>query len=275
MGRQIVALPKQDLLLGLSRSEVSAYLALLRYHPANGSLLSKHSGVRRPNIYDVLRTLKQKGYVSELGKGLYVPLPPEELLKRLKTQINVELADFEKQVQAAQSTLNTEYVWTIKGYGKVIDKAREMIGSAEKELYLQLYREEAHYLDEEIQKALRRGVEIKYVSMGEPLTQYDLMVVHPNTEALEEGHGGRVFDVVRDKIEILVGMFAHGREDESPVNWAQNHWFVMAIREGIRHDFFHFFVHKLLDRGQSLTEKELRIYNLIKNDAWAEHCQPQ
>jgi hypothetical protein len=76
---------------------------------------------------------------------------------------------------------------------------------------------------------------------------------------------------VRDKVEILVGMFERGREDASPINWAKNHWFVMAIREGIRHDFFHYFMHKTYDLGQKLSEAEKELYELIKNDAWASH----
>ena len=83
-------------------------------------------------------------------------------------------------------------------------------------------------------------------------------------DKIEGSHGSRVFDVVRDKIEILVGMFEQGRENDSPINWAKNHWFVAAIRQGIRHDFFHYFVHKILDRGEELSDHEKKIYKLIQ-----------
>ena len=69
-----------------SKYESSCYLALLAKHPANGSQLSKLSGIARSRIYDVLRSLTNKKVIFEIEKGLYVPLPFEELKKRLRGQ---------------------------------------------------------------------------------------------------------------------------------------------------------------------------------------------
>lgn len=264
----LMAKPRQDT-LGLSQSELKTYFTLLKHSPANGSQLSRHSGVPRPNIYSILSTLKQKGVVAEIQEGLYAPLPPDEFLKRLRLRIDSDLDALEKQIRAVSKNHTTEYIWTIKGYDEVIIKAKEMIDSAKHELYVLLYPEEAGHLDTCLLEAARRGVEVKYVSMGTPSTRFELQVVHPGMEKLDGSLGGRVFDIVRDKIEILVGMFEAGKENDSPINWAKNHWFVMAIREGIRHDFFHYFIHKTLDLGKDLTDHEKKIYNLIKNDAWA------
>ncbi|MBW1676944.1 MAG: TrmB family transcriptional regulator [Deltaproteobacteria bacterium] len=261
MGRQNI--------LGLSQSEISTYLTLLGHNPANGSQLSRLSGVRRPNIYDVLRSLRQKGLVVELKGGLYAPLAPDEFLKRIRFKVDVELASLKERIQAVTKKSSTEYVWTIRGYDEVMAKAKEMICSAKEELYVLLYQEEAKHLDPYLLEAEQRGVEVKYVSMGPPLNRFKLQVVHPKMEKMHISHGGRVFDIVRDKIEILVGMFEQGRENDSAINWAKNHWFVMAIREGIRHDFFHYFIHKILDQGEKLTDHERKIYDIIKDDAWS------
>ncbi|MCP4687993.1 MAG: hypothetical protein GY859_08080 [Desulfobacterales bacterium] len=69
-----------------------------------------------------------------------------------------------------------------------------------------------------------------------------------------------------DKQEILVGLFEKDREDDSPINWAKNHWFVVAARDSLRHDFFHYFLHKTYDLGETLTGREAAIYELIKAD---------
>lgn len=66
-------------------------------------------------------------------------------------------------------------------------------------------------------------------------------------------------------------MFEGGREDRSPINRAENHWFVMAIREGIGHDFFHYFLHKTDDLGETLTEEEKERYQGINNHTRAWH----
>ena len=256
--------------LGLSQSELKTYLALLQHNPANGSQLSRHSGVPRANIYNILAALMDRGLVLELSDGLYAPLPPDEFLKRLRLRIDSDLASLEKQIKAVSKNHFTEYIWTLKGYGEVMARAKDMIDHARHELYVLLYPEEARQLDAHLLKAAQRGVQVKYVSMGVPVTRFELQVIHPRTEVIAQSHGGRVFDIVRDKVEILVGLFEHGRENDSPINWAKNHWFVSAIREGIRHDFFHYFISKILDRGEPLTDHEKKMYTLIQQDSWAE-----
>lgn len=57
-----------------SKYESKCYLALLAKHPANGSQLSRLSGIARSRIYDVLRSLANKKIVFEIEKGLYVRL---------------------------------------------------------------------------------------------------------------------------------------------------------------------------------------------------------
>jgi sugar-specific transcriptional regulator TrmB len=58
-----------------SKYESSCYLAMLTIHPANGSQLSKLSGIARSRIYDVLRNCVNKKIAFEIEKGLYEPLP--------------------------------------------------------------------------------------------------------------------------------------------------------------------------------------------------------
>ena len=57
--------------------------------------------------------------------------------------------------------------------------------------------------------------------------------------------------------ELLVGLFEKGKEDHSPISWAKNNWFVTTIREFVRHDFFHYFLYKIQDRKEELSERRL------------------
>jgi len=262
--------PRRKNTLGLSQSEIKTYLALLKHSPANGSQLSRHSGVPRANIYNILTSLINRGMATDLNGGFYVPLPPDEFLKRLRLRVDSDIASLEKQIEAVSKNQLMEYIWTIKGYDEVMAKAKDMIGHAQQELYVLLYPEEATHLDALLLEAQQRGVEIKYVSMGKPATPFELQVIHPDTDRVETSHGGRVFNVVRDKIEILVGVFKHDRENDSSINWAKNHWFVAAIREGIRHDFFHYFIHKIIDRGEALSDREKMMYQRIQRDVWGD-----
>lgn len=253
--------------LGFSQYEISCYLTLTGNHPINGSQLSKLSGIARSRIYDVLRNMAKKGLVQEVENGLYVPLPADELIKRLRNQFDGNILSLEKQLKEASRGDGFEYIWTVIGYQTVMDRAANMINSARNELYVRLFPKAARLLDPHLHKAEDRGVDIRYVSMGEVDLTFDVQVIHPDSEKLIYTLGGQSLDIIADKREALVGIFEKGNEDQSPISWTRNHWFVIANRDSLRHDFYHYFLDKTYDRKQELTAKEKQIYKLIKSDA--------
>ena len=72
--------------LGLSKNEVSVYLALLKLGQASANDIAKHSNVHRTNVYDTLKTLSEKGLVSYTvveKKKLFKGENPENLITML------------------------------------------------------------------------------------------------------------------------------------------------------------------------------------------------
>ncbi len=251
---------------GFSQYETACYLALAAKHPANGSQLSKVSGIARSRIYDVLRNMTKKGLVQEAGNGEYVPIPPDELVKRLRSEFEHNIATLEEQLQEIANESAYEYVWAIFGYDYVIKRALEMIKAARQELYVRLFPDAARYLHNALCDAVERGVAVRYVAMGATHVTFAVQVIHPDSESLIDTLGGYSFDIVADKSEALVGMFELGNEDRSPINWTRNHWFVVSGRDSLRHDFYHYFLHKMYEKKQELSEREKRIYDVIKSD---------
>ena len=252
--------------LGLSQYEIKAYLALVGEFPINGSQLSRRSGIPRARIYDVLISLKDKGLAVELKDGFYAPLPPEELIKRLRHSFETNIEELEAKLASATASESYDFVWIMRGYDQVMTKAREMIGRARQEIYVRLYPPEGQTLADNLRQAQDRGIPVNYISMGHPPSLLDHQVVHPDAEVIETHVGGRTFDLVVDREEVLVGMFETGNQDRSPINWAKNHWFVIATRDSLRHDFFHYFLHKILEKKQRLSQKEKNLYKLIAKD---------
>ncbi len=253
--------------LGFSQYEINCYLALASNHPANGSQISRISGIARSRIYDVLRNLVRKGWVMEIENGLYVPLPAQELFKRLQAQFDDGLKVLKEKLSEPTRNLAYEYIWSIRGYDAVINKARQMINAAGRELYVRLFPQAGQLLENDLKKAEKRGVAIRYIAMGKMALTFEVQVIHPDTDKLVETIGGRSFDVIADRSEALVGIFESGKEDSSPISWTRNRWFVIANRDSLRHDFYHYFLEKTYDRQQPLTQREKRIYRLIKEDA--------
>ncbi|MBU2629457.1 MAG: TrmB family transcriptional regulator, partial [Proteobacteria bacterium] len=248
--------------LGFSQYEAACYMALVKNHPINGSQLSKISGIARSRIYDVLRSLISKGYVIEINAGQYASLPSDELIKRLKRSFDSNIDAFEEQIAKASQKDDFEYVWTIIGYDNVMEKAIEMIREAKDEIYVRLFPEANIHLEKHLTAAQKRGVKIRYIAMGKIEKKFDVQVMHPNHDLLQQTIGGRSIEVITDKTEALVGVFETGSEDVSPINWTRNQWFIVANRDSLRHDFYHSFLEKILDQHQELTKEEKRIYKI-------------
>ncbi len=252
--------------LGFSQYEATCYMALVGNHPINGSQLSKISGIARSRIYDVLRSLISKGYVIEVNAGQYAPLPSDELIKRLKRSFETNIEVFEDQISKASQKDEFEFVWTITGYENVMEKAIEMIKEAKEEVYVRLFPEANTHLQEVLIDADKRDVRIRYIAMGDIPKNFDIQVMHPSQDHLKQTIGGRSIEVISDKKEALVGIFEIGNEDNSPINWTRNQWFIVANRDSLRHDFYHSFLEKILDQNAELTKDEKRIYQIIKED---------
>ncbi len=252
--------------IGLSDYAIHAYLSLLQHHPVNGSQLSKQSGIPRARIYDLLRTLKKRGFVAEAGKGIFVPLPPDELIKQLRRDYEEDLDRFEDLAREAQTPADHDFIWTVTGYQRVMDKAREMIDAAQTEIYIRLFPQEAETLIRALKKAEKRAVQVKCIFMEPFPSTFAIQVIHPQHEVVERNLGGRSFDLVVDKEEFIGGMFTTENIEECRINWGRNRWFVTAGRDSLRHDFFHYFLYKTHNLRQALDEKEIKVYEIIQDD---------
>lgn len=249
-----------------SKYESSCYLALLTKHPANGSQLSKLSGIARSRIYDVLRSLVTKKVVFEIEQGLYVPLPFAELKKRLRGQFESNLKILDDQLNAMAEQSNFEYLLTLSGVEEVLSKAMDIIDSARHELYLRLFPDTWERLKQHIEQATQRGVGVRFISMGAMQLHYDMQIFHPDAENLKDKLGGESIDIIADKEEALAGIFETNNVQHSPFIWTRNHWFVIADRDSLRHDFYHYFLDKIYEKGDILSTRDKQIYAFIKAD---------
>ncbi len=252
--------------IGLSDYEVTAYLFLLQKHPVNGSQLSKSSGIPRARIYDVLRSLKEKGVVAESDEGLYVPLPPEELIKRLRLRHESELEVLQERFREASQESNYDYVWIMRGYEEVMAKAGEMIEAAGQEVYIRMFSAESRFLRPALTHADQRGVPVKYIAMQPEPLDFPCQIIHPGHETIEDILGGRSLDLVVDRQEVLGGLLEEGAEDLSPINWGKNSWLVTSTRDSLRHDYFHYFLYQTYELQRSLSTEEAALYDSIMRD---------
>jgi len=158
-------------ILGLSRYEAEAYIALNRIISGKAIDVSEASGIPRSKVYDVLKELNKKNFVDiEGGKPLkYIVIPPkiafkkrkEELIKDL-TECEEELNDiYDNKISQAQAP-----VWLINSSEKIIKKELEIIDKTKKSINMRigfLLKGEAEELIRSFRK-LPNNVEIKILA---------------------------------------------------------------------------------------------------------------
>lgn len=149
--------------LSFSEYEAKAYVALVRSSPATGYQVSKESGVPRSMIYEVLGKLVARGAaVSSPAERttLYAPVPPDELLDRLRHQFEEQLDAARHALAAISQSQQMDYVWNIEGSENILAKARDMIDSAEGQVHVGMLPETLPALRDSLLRAVERRVDV-------------------------------------------------------------------------------------------------------------------
>lgn len=149
--------------LGFSRYEAQAYTALLRRNPMNGYEIAKASGVPRPNIYEVLARLEERGAVMRVEDEngcQFAPIASEELVERLRRGFERNLKAAETSLEAIRGESSWEAVMNAQGREAVIALAQDVIRASASELLLAVWPQEAGLLEEDVQAAEAKGVKV-------------------------------------------------------------------------------------------------------------------
>lgn len=149
--------------LGFSEYEAKAYVALLRASPSTGYQVSKESGVPRSMIYEVLNKLAARGAALSSPAErttLYAPVPPDELLDRLRHEFEAQLDAARHALAAIAAPQQMDYVWNIEGSDNILAKARDMIDNADAQVHVGMLPETLPHLHASLQRAVDRNVEV-------------------------------------------------------------------------------------------------------------------
>jgi sugar-specific transcriptional regulator TrmB len=86
--------------MGLSEREAAAYLLCLKLGPQTMAAIAKHLHITRPNVYELIKKLEEKGYVHTIGAayGRKVQAHPPEELKRIVAAKITESARLEAEL---------------------------------------------------------------------------------------------------------------------------------------------------------------------------------
>jgi len=134
--------------LGFTRNEAKIYLVLISSGvPLNASEISNYSNVPRPNVYETINRLIEKGFVLKEASsrgGRYVAVLPDEMLEILRTKyehrlklINETMEQFKKLLTKSMSETRFSAMGTIELVNeeeKILKIIEETVESAKSKL---------------------------------------------------------------------------------------------------------------------------------------------
>jgi sugar-specific transcriptional regulator TrmB len=256
---------KNDLLeLGFTDYEAKAYIALLQKNPATAYEIAKNAAIPTSKIYEVLVKLADKGVISEYddqNKRKYIPMPPEEMIDSYRSKIDNTLDRLKASLKNMNQENELAYIWNIMDYDYLIDKARRMIGEAERTLLISIWPEEYELLKASLNKAAKLGVQLAIVHFGQISIPMGQMFPHPIEDTVYDEKGGRGLVIVSDSQEVLFGKIGEGNEVQGANS--MNEGFVTIAEDYIKHDIY---VMKIVQRfDQLLIQRFGSNYQLLRD----------
>ena len=224
-------------MLGFSEYECKAYLKLLEDFPLNGYTLSKHSGIPRSRIYEVLKNLMDKQMVFEQVREknkFYYPVEPDIFIKKLKAHYEEIFSKVSRVAgKLYKEKKQDSQLVVIKGRQNIISFLNLLIKGAQKRIALSIWEEEIKELTCELDKALKRGVILRGIYFGKT-TPYDILVPHRRIRRYMAEKKQRYMSIIIDGAHAISGIVSRG--EDSKVTWTRDEGFIEISEDYIAHD---------------------------------------
>lgn len=238
--------------LGLSDYEARTYRALSQASPLTAYETAQQAGLPTSKIYQVLARLEEKGLVlclQEQHRKRYIPQELEEFAAACRYQMEKTLAGLEEEGRKLKQESRVSYIWNLKGYREIADKARQIITSARHEILISLWQEELIQLAPALQAKRDEGIRIGLIHFGrlDPALAVGTCFSHPIADTLFQEKGGRGLTLVVDSLEaMMVTIFEAGEAEGA---WSRNRGYVTLAEDYVKHDIY---IMKIVDRFDSL-----------------------
>lgn len=238
--------------LGLSEYEARAYRALSQVSPLTPYETAQQAGLPTSKVYQVLGRLEEKGLVlclQDQNRRRYIPKEVEEFAAACRFRMEQTLAGLEEEGRKLKQESQVSYIWNLKGYGEVIDRARQIIGDARREILISLWHEELVGLAPALKAKVAEQVRLGLVHFGplDPQFAVGTCFSHPIADTLFQEKGGRGLTLVVDSREAMtVTVYGNGEAEGA---WSRNRGYVNLAEDYVKHDIY---IMKIVDRFDGL-----------------------
>ena len=240
--------------------ETKVWLALLSKGIASAGEVAELSGVPRSRTYDVLKSLKKRGFaITKIGKPVkYISVKPTEVIEKMKSKT---LQDAQEKVKSLANLKNTqEYTeleqlhttsnipirsaditGSIRGRSNIVSRIREIMENAEKEVLICTsaldFEDKSRVIVPTLEKLARKNIKIKLALSGDT-ERIKKINAKFNLKAKTIDSKARFF--ISDKRELLFMVTPENSEEELAI-WLQSKFFTESIsgiiENNIKNDF--------------------------------------
>lgn len=235
-----------DILAGLKRLgftdyESRIYIQLLRQNtPSTAYEVSKNAAVPRPNTYNALESLAQRGAVLAVSENpsRYVAARPQELFETIARQTGTLCSDIGARLAEMAQPVDDQHVWTLAGELDVHDKIDALIRDCAETLMIKAHDDILRRHKPALSKAGKRGVEMLIIVFG---PDPDEFTFGPRCRTyIHEGNGVRMgstdnlFTIAADHREMVTAKVA----EQVVAVHTRNSTIVNLAESLVRHDYY-------------------------------------
>ena len=226
--------------LNFTQYESRAYLSLLQQGNISGYELAKNSGIPASKIYQVLNKLMEKEVIIALDSEpvKYTPLPPNEVLSRLKGDYLNTVNNLDSKLDEiyTKQHLSNNYIWNISGRETILRRVCEFIGEAKKQIYLSVWDEEVEEIKSALKEADAKNIKVSIVHYGESLLGIGTEFKHGREHQIRQQRGERRLAMEIDEEKVILCHF-HENGDSNAI-WTTNKGLILLAKDYIIHDIY-------------------------------------
>ncbi|MBI3840845.1 MAG: TrmB family transcriptional regulator [Thaumarchaeota archaeon] len=133
--------------LGLTGSEVKAYVALLKGGTMTASEVSREARIPYSKVYDALESLHRRGWVEEQKSRpiVYTAKPPDTALEELKSRQETERREKEQValeelmgIYVSRGEQEKPDIWIMRGTNEILSRVKNLLLNCRAELLVAL-----------------------------------------------------------------------------------------------------------------------------------------
>jgi len=204
--------------LGLTKTEIRCYVALLEGGTMTASEVSRSARVPYSKVYQALESLHKKGWVDRQQSRpiLYTAKPPESALEEVRSQHETEAREMEKValselvgIYEKKGEQERPEIWILRGTTEILSRVKNTALDSRDELLIALPVAIAPYADQvaSLLSALKeRGVKISILTtMGLPQETISALSAGAEVRTRKTMFGGGVIADSKEVVLLLGG----------------------------------------------------------------------